>query len=199
MTIKICGITRLEDALAAADLGVHALGFVLWTKSPRAIAVGALSPMLAKVPPFVTAVGVFVDPTGEEIVAARDAGIQVAQVHGTVPALPDGLRLLPAVTLGADDGALDPEVAGNGPVLVDAHDPIKRGGTGRTVDWRRARVVARRRPIILAGGLTPANVGTAIREVRPLGVDVSTGVEREAGLKDYDKLAAFVAAVKAQA
>jgi len=199
MTIKICGITQVEDALAAAAMGVHALGFVLWAKSPRAITVAALAPILAKVPPLVTTVGVFVDPTEREIVVARDAGIQVAQVHGAVPPLPAGMRLLRALTLGPGDGTLSSEVTGETPVLVDAHDPVKRGGTGCTVDWGRARLVARKRSIILAGGLTPENVGAAIQTVRPDGVDVSSGVERAPGRKDHDKLAAFVAAVRAHA
>lgn len=199
VAIKICGITRLEDALAAASLGVQALGFVLWAKSPRATTAGAIGPILAALPPFVTPVGVFVDPTAEEVGRAREAGIQVAQVHGAVPALPAGMRLLRAVSLGVEDGAIDPEVPGTGAVLVDAHDAVRRGGTGRTVNWSRVRLVAAGRPVILAGGLTPENVGAAIVEARPYAVDVASGVERAPGLKDHDRLAAFVVAVRAHA
>jgi len=199
VAIKICGITRLEDALAAASLGVQALGFVLWAKSPRATTADAIGPILAALPPFVTPVGVFVDPTAEEVGRAREAGIQVAQVHGAVPALPAGMRLLRAVSLGVEDGAIDPEVPGTDAVLVDAHDPVRRGGTGQTVSWSRVRLVAAGRPVILAGGLTPENVGAAIVVARPYAVDVASGVERAPGLKDHDRLAAFVVAVRAHA
>ena len=199
VAIKICGITRLEDALAAASLGVQALGFVLWAKSPRATTAEAIGRIVAALPPFVTPVGVFVDPTAEEVSRAREAGIQVAQVHGAVPALPVGMRLLRAVSLGVEDGVIDPEVPGTDAVLVDAHDAVRRGGTGRTVNWSRVRLVAARRPVILAGGLTPENVGAAIVEARPYAVDVASGVERAPGLKDHDRLAAFVVAVRAHA
>jgi phosphoribosylanthranilate isomerase len=133
------------------------------------------------------------------VALARDAGLQVAQVHGVIPVLPAGMRLLPAVALGEFAGTLKPEVPGTGAVLVDAHDPVRRGGTGTVVDWSRVRLVAALRPVILAGGLTPANVATAIFEARPYAVDVSSGVERSPGVKDHHKLAAFVAAVRADA
>jgi phosphoribosylanthranilate isomerase len=197
--IKICGITRLDDALAAAALGVDALGFVLWAASPRATTAAAIGPIVDALPPFVTTVGVFVDPSADDVARARDAGLQVAQVHGVIPALPTGMRLLPAVSLGGGPGTVNPAVPGAGAVLVDAHDPVRRGGTGQIVDWSRVRLVSALRPVILAGGLTPENVGTAIREARPTAVDVSSGVERVPGLKDHDKLAAFVAAVRAEA
>ena len=141
---------------------MQALGFVLWARSPRATTADAIGPILAALPPFVTPVGVFVDPTAEEVDRAREAGIQVAQIHGAVPALPAGMRLLRAVSLGVEDGAIDPEVPGTDAVLVDAHDTVRRGGTGQTVNWSRVRLVAAGRPVILAGGLTPENVGAAI-------------------------------------
>jgi phosphoribosylanthranilate isomerase len=197
MMIKVCGITRLEDARAAAALGVDALGFVLWPGSPRAVSADAVRSILEVLPPFVTPVGVFVDPTDAEVRIARDAGIGVAQIHGAVPTLPPGLRLLRAVSLGAGDGTVTPHVPGVGAVLVDAHDPVLRGGTGRTVDWSRVKHVSAQRPVILAGGLTADNVGAAIEQATPHGVDVSSGVERAPGIKDHDKLAAFVAAVRA--
>ncbi len=185
--------------MAAAALGVQALGFVLWARSPRATTTAAVRPIVAALPPFITPVGVFVDPSAEEVAQARDAGIQVAQVHGVVPALPSGMRLLPAVALGETAGTLIPDVSGTGAVLVDAYDPVRRGGTGQTVDWSRVRLIAAVRPVILAGGLTPDNVAAAIHEARPYAVDVSSGVERAPGLKDHDRLAAFVAAVRADA
>jgi phosphoribosylanthranilate isomerase len=199
MMIKVCGITRPEDAHAAASLEVNALGFVLWPQSPRAITLEAVRSLVATLPPFLVRVGVFVDPAPDEIERARDAGIQVAQVHGTAPVLPPGISLLQAAHLASDGEGLVPAVPGTSPVLVDAVDPVRRGGTGRTVVWMRVRVVAGARPVVLAGGLTAENVAAAIREARPYGVDVSSGVERSPGVKDHDKLAAFVAAVRTAA
>ncbi|MDH4065866.1 MAG: phosphoribosylanthranilate isomerase [Acidobacteriota bacterium] len=197
--IKICGITRLEDALLATRLGVHALGFVLWAGSPRAVGLSAVKAMLGRLPPLVTPVGVFVDPSEAEILEARAAGIHVAQVHGRAPALPPGMPLIQATHLSAGEGDVSPDAPCAAALLLDAHDPVLQGGTGRTIDWARARTVAARRPVILAGGLTPGNVGAAIAAVGPLGVDVSSGVEQSPGAKNPDKLAAFVAAVRAQA
>lgn len=199
MRIKVCGITRSEDAHRAAELGVDALGFVLWPHSPRAIALDTARAIIASLPPLVTPVGVFVDPSTEEIARARDAGLQVAQVHGSAPTVPPGMPLLQAVHLAVDGVGIMPAVPDGVPVLVDAHDPARRGGTGRTVDWAHVRRIAAGRPVVLAGGLTAGNVATAIRLARPYGVDVSSGVEQEPGVKDHDKLAAFVAAVRAEA
>lgn len=199
MLIKICGITRTEDALAAARLGVNALGFVLWPGSPRAVSLEAVRSILAVVAPLVTPVGIFVDPTAQAAAEAYAAGIQVAQVHGQPPVLPQGMRLIRAASLAGDGDRLRPEVPEPVTVLLDAHDPVRHGGTGQAIDWTRARTIAARRPVILAGGLTPANVGEAIDAVRPVGVDVSSGVEQSPGVKDLQKLAAFVAAVRAHA
>lgn len=199
MTIKVCGITRVDDAKAAADLGVHALGFVFWPDSPRAVAPALAEAIIRALPPFITPVGVFVDPTAAWVATCREAGIQVAQVVGNVPALPAGMALLRAVTLAADGIGIVPQVPGHGPVLVDAHDPVRRGGTGQIIDWHAVARVARQRPVILAGGLRSDNVGDAITIAQPAGVDVSSGVERAPGVKDHAKLAAFVAAVRAMA
>jgi phosphoribosylanthranilate isomerase len=199
MTIKVCGITRIADARAAADLGVHAVGFVFWPGSPRAVTPAQARDIVRALPPFVTPVGVFVDPAAELVAECRDAGIQVAQVVGEVPVLPPGMALLRAVTLSANGRGITPEVPGDGPVLVDAHDPVRRGGTGQTVDWQEVSRLARERPVILAGGLNPENVGDAIRLAGPAGVDVSSGVEQAPGVKDHRRLAAFVAAVRAVA
>jgi phosphoribosylanthranilate isomerase len=106
------------------------------------------------------------------------------------------MRLLRAVTLSADGTDITPDVEGHGAVLVDAHDPVRRGGTGTTIDWQAVAPIAARRPVILAGGLKPENVGEAISLARPAGVDVSSGVETAPGIKDPDRMAAFVAAVR---
>jgi phosphoribosylanthranilate isomerase len=196
VTIKICGITRLDDARCAAEAGVHALGFVFWPASPRSITPDRAAVIIEALPPFVTPVGVFVDPTADLVEQCRDTGIQVAQIVGGVPQVPRGMRVLRAVSLAPDGAGITPDVPGDGPVLVDAHDPVRRGGTGTTIDWGAIARLARRRPVILAGGLKPDNVAEAIRLARPAGVDVSSGVEVAPGIKDPDKIAAFVAAVR---
>jgi phosphoribosylanthranilate isomerase len=193
------GTPRAPPPEAAVALGVHALGFVFWPSSPRGTTVEHAADIIRELPPFVTPVGIFVDPTPDELLRARDVGgIRLAQVHGSAPpAPPPGLAILQAVHLTGHDGHVVPEVKEGAPVLVDAFDPHARGGTGRTIDWSKAAVVARSRHVILAGGLNAGNVADAIRTVRPYGVDVSSGVEHSPGIKDSEKLAAFVAAVKA--
>lgn len=196
MTIKICGITRVEDARVAAGLGVHALGFVLWPGSPRAVTPGRAGAIIDALPPFIVPVGVFVDPDAALLRECRDAGVQVAQIVGAVPDVPTGMRVLRVVTLAPGDGGIWPDVPGDAPILVDAHDPERRGGTGRTIDWPAVAPIAARRPVILAGGLRPDNVAAAIALARPAGVDVSSGVETAPGVKDHERMAAFVAAVR---
>lgn len=190
--VKICGITRLEDASAAAEWGASYLGFVLWPNSPRAATLEIVRRVVPELPAHVTPVGVFVNPSVEEINAAADAGIRLAQVHASNGNALAGARvpILPAVHLAANgiEPSVDDEL-----VLLDAHDPVKHGGTGKTVDWPRAAIVARSRRVILAGGLTPENVAQAIREVRPFAVDVASGVEASPGVKDHNKLKAFIA------
>jgi phosphoribosylanthranilate isomerase len=199
MRIKICGITRVDDARAATALGVDALGFVFWAQSPRAVSIEQARAIIETLPPFVTPVGVFVDPSTDLVRTCRDAGIHVAQIVGEVPALPPGVALLRAVTLAPDGQGLSPEVPGRAPVLIDAQDPVRRGGTGQSVEWGAVTRIARERPVVLAGGLRADNVASAIVLARPAGVDVSSGVERAPGIKDHDKLAAFVAAVRSAA
>lgn len=198
--IKVCGITRLEDAETAVDLGVHALGFVLWRGSPRFVPLADVRRIVRALPPLVARIGVFVDPTAEDLrLSVDEGGITVAQIHGEVPSFPGGpspVPILRAVHLGTDKlDAIVPPVLDR-TVLLDAHDPVRHGGTGTTIDWARAGAVARSRRVVLAGGLTPANVGDAIRAVRPYAVDVSSGVEARPGVKDHDLLRRFVAAAK---
>lgn len=189
--VKICGITRAEDAAAAAQWGASYLGFVLWPNSPRATMLGVVKGLAPTLPAGVTVVGVFVNPSVDEINAAADAGIALAQVHGTDggPLLGARVPIVRAVHLSGDgiEPAVDDEL-----VVLDAHDPVKHGGTGKTVDWPRAAVIARERRVILAGGLTPQNVADAIRVVRPFAVDVASGVESTPGVKDLNKLKLFL-------
>jgi phosphoribosylanthranilate isomerase len=197
--IKICGITRVEDARAAVKLGVHALGFILWPGSPRSITPEDMQHIVLELPPLVTPVGVFVSPGAADVRRAVDGGIRVAQIHGTVPEWGGHApgTILRAVRLGKHgDVDLDPPVEGSSAVLLDAHDDVLHGGTGKTVDWERAAAVARTRPVILAGGLTAANVAEAIHRVRPYGVDVASGVEERPGVKSHLRLRHFVDAVR---
>ena len=197
--IKICGITRHEDADAAVNLGVHALGFVLWAGSPRSVSLDQMAQVVSELPPLITPVGVFVSPTADDVRRAVEHGIRVAQIHGDEPAW--GGRppatILRAVRLGKTAATgLDPEIPGARTVLLDAHDDVLHGGTGKTVDWERAAEVARTRRVMLAGGLTAANVAEAIRIVQPHGVDVASGVEERPGIKSLLRLRHFVAAVR---
>ena len=193
--IKICGITREADAGLAVSLGANALGFVLWPKSPRHAEFARVKAITATLPPFVTPVGVFVDPTADEIARAAQSGVRLAQIHGRVP-VGCTLPVLRALHLGDNPDGLDAEVGPLETILLDAHDPVLQGGTGRTVDFARAASVAARRRVVLAGGLTPANVREAIGTVRPYAVDVASGIEAEPGMKDPAKLRAFIEAVK---
>ncbi|HET8724144.1 MAG TPA: phosphoribosylanthranilate isomerase [Anaeromyxobacteraceae bacterium] len=197
--VKICGITRLEDALAAARLGADALGFNFWPRSSRFVAPDDARAIVAALPPFVTAVGVFVDQPEEELraVAAR-TGIQVFQLHGDEPPSLCARLPLPVVKAIPADRALDRALLSSYPVrafLLDTPSP-DRGGTGRTFDWSLAAGVAEVAPVILAGGLRPENVAEAIRAVRPWAVDVASGVESSPGVKDPGRMSLFLHAVR---
>jgi phosphoribosylanthranilate isomerase len=195
MFVKICGITRPIDAQNAVRLGATALGFVFWPESPRAVAPERVAEIVATVPTPVMTVGVFVN---EELDVVRrivaSTGIGVVQLHGDES--PDYAAALEvpvfrSVTLAAFEAASRawPEQT---TFLLDAADPVRRGGTGRTLDWSRAAAAARRSRVILAGGLTPANVADAIAVVQPFGVDVSSGVEEAPGVKDGEKVKRFL-------
>lgn len=200
MFVKICGITRLEDARQALDSGATALGFVLWPKSPRYVAPERVRAIVDGLPAGTTTVGVFVDEAAADIRRAAEAsGISAVQLNDESDA--EAMRsvdrpVLKAVTL-ANVERLASRWPLDVPLLLDAHDPVRRGGTGMTVDWDRAADIARRRRLILAGGLTPRNVAEAIERVRPFGVDVSSGVEAAPGVKDPWKVADFVAQARA--
>lgn len=197
MLVKICGITRLEDAHAAVDAGARALGFVFWPESPRFIDPYRARAIVATLPPFVTAVGLFVNQSVEYVTGVASlVRLGAVQLHGDESvAFAQAIRnpVIKALTLG-DRMETWPARA---TVLLDAHDPSQRGGTGRTIDWTAAAVVAAARPILLAGGLTPHNVAEAVACVRPFGIDVSSGVERSPGVKDHDKIKALFEALHA--
>jgi phosphoribosylanthranilate isomerase len=197
MIVKICGITRLQDAQAAIAHGASAIGFVFWPASPRFIDPYRARQIAAALPPFVAAVGVFVNQSSTYIDGvASVVPLTVIQLHGDEsPAFAESLSrpVLKAVT-GLDAGA-----AAAWPdrvmLLVDAHDPVRRGGTGEKADWRLAASLAQKRHVFLAGGLTPDNIAGAVAEVRPFGVDVSSGVESSPGVKDPRRIAALFNAI----
>ena len=199
--IKICGITRAEDASLAAKLGAHAVGFILWPASPRYVDLASVARIVAALPPLVSAVGVFVNPSADVVSrAVAEGGITLAQIHGSIPEWAGGrspVRILQVVRLGSDDRVeFEPAVSGGVPVLIDAQHDTLHGGTGKTVDWNRAAAIARQRTVVLAGGLTSFNVGEAIKLVRPYAVDVASGVEASPGVKDHLRLREFVEAVR---
>jgi phosphoribosylanthranilate isomerase len=197
--VKICGITRLEDAAAAVTCGADALGFVFWPRSPRCIDPHRARAIVSSLPPFVTPVGVFVDQPAEEInriaSAARLAAIQLHGHESPDFARSLDLPVVKAIAVGSSDASTVDAWPANVVVLLDVHDPIRRGGTGQTVDWAAAAEIARRRRTILAGGLTAENVGEAIARVGPYGIDVSSGVETSPGIKDHGRLKALFEAV----
>ncbi len=199
---KICGITRPEDALAAVASGADALGFVFWAPSPRAVTPAQAAAIIAALPPFVTAVGLFVDADDATIGAARGAGCHLLQFHGNEsPAdcarhgLPwmKAIRVRPGVDLHA--AARDYGAAGACALLLDAWVEGVPGGTGARFDWSLIPHDLPL-PVVLAGGLAPDNVGDAIRAVRPWAVDVSGGVEAGKGIKDHARVAAFIEGVR---
>jgi phosphoribosylanthranilate isomerase len=195
MLVKICGITRVEDADAAVAAGARALGFVFWPESPRYIDPYRARAVIATLPPFVTPVGLFVNQPLEYIRGVASlARLGAVQLHGDESvAFAEAIRnpVIKALTL--RDRFNDWPTRAR--VLLDAHDPAQRGGTGRPIDWDAAAIVAAARPILLAGGLTPDNVTEAVARVRPFGIDVSSGVERSPGIKDHGKIAALFEAL----
>jgi phosphoribosylanthranilate isomerase len=200
MLIKICGIKRADDARAAVEEGASAIGIIFWPGSPRVATLAEAETVVAAVPAGVMTVGVFVDPTRVELdtVMAR-VPLAAVQLHGNEsPAFVDSLpwQVIKALSV-PDAGPLPDLTPWTGVrVLIDAHDPVRRGGTGRLVDWARAAALAATRPVILAGGLRPDTVGEAIARVRPSGIDVSSGVEASPGVKDRAKLRALFSAVR---
>lgn len=202
--VKICGITNLEDAAAAVEAGADALGFVFHPKSPRYILPALAKQIIMGLPPLVIAVGVFVDEE-QQIVRSLmdDCGLELAQLHGHESAAychELGRPVLKALRVKDRSSFLAlAEFQGRAGVrgfVLDAFSDQAYGGTGLVIDWQLAAEVARAANILLAGGLTPDNVAKAIQSVQPYGVDVSSGVEREPGKKDHEKVRAFIRAVR---
>jgi phosphoribosylanthranilate isomerase len=198
--VKICGITSVKDALTAAQHGTDAIGLVFYAKSPRNVSIAQAAEIVAKLPAFVSAVGLFVDAAPEEIraVLAR-VKLDLLQFHGDEA--PEECRqyslpYMKAVRVQADTNLLQyaADYGDAKALLLDAYTEGVVGGTGQTFDWN---LIPENLPknIVLAGGLNASNVGLAIRQVRPYAVDVSGGVEITKGIKDADKIAAFMRGV----
>jgi phosphoribosylanthranilate isomerase len=199
--VKICGIARIEDALAAARCGAHAIGLVFYRRSPRYVAPSLAREIIHALPPFVTPVGLFVDAPAQEV---RDvlaaAPVALVQFHGAESPTfcrHFGLPYMKAVRVrpGADLLQYAHDFHDAKALLLDAFVDGTHGGTGRSFDWSLIpRTLAL--PIVLSGGLDAGNVTGAIRQVRPWGVDVSSGVETSPGIKDAAKIAAFMSGVR---
>ncbi|MBI3995771.1 MAG: phosphoribosylanthranilate isomerase [Nitrospirae bacterium] len=200
MRVKICGIMNVHDALAAADYGADAVGFVLYKSSPRYIDARAVRNIIAQLPPFVTTVGVFADADEKEMLSTvEECGLDLIQLQGDEPA--DlcrrlGVRVIKAIRI-RDKFSLNRMIPYKVRAFVlDTYREGQLGGTGETFDWSLAVDAKKFGKIILAGGLTPENVGPAIARVRPYGVDVSSGVEERIGKKDHSKIKRFIEAAK---
>ncbi|CBL45210.1 N-(5\'phosphoribosyl)anthranilate isomerase [gamma proteobacterium HdN1] len=199
--VKICGITRLQDALDAAELGADALGFVFYEPSPRNIEIAQAAAIIAQLPPFVCSVGLFVNPSREWVNTVMAAvPLDLLQFHGdeTDQFCQQFSRPWIKAIRMADSLELDKEIRkyphARG-ILLDAYDPQRYGGTGHTFEWQRAQQ-ALSKPIIVAGGLTPQNVTTAITAAHPWAVDVSGGVEQAKGIKQRSLIEAFIQGAK---
>ena len=204
MHVKICGLTNVDDALAAVEAGADLLGFNFYPPSPRCISPQTCASIIAAVaagPRRVVTVGIFVNEAPERVQAILDeCGLDLAQLHGDespqVVAAFQG-RAFKGIRGAQGDPAPFAAVCSSAPMLlVDAYSPKLYGGTGQTADWQAARTLAVHYPILLAGGLTPDNVAEAVRQVRPWGVDTASGVEIAPGRKDHQKIRAFVEAAQ---
>lgn len=202
LRIKICGITNLEDALLATELGADALGFIFYPPSPRSVTPDAARAIIAQLPPLVTTVGVFVDEDAATVKElAAWVGLDWLQLHGQET--PEYCRSLERRLIKTfrvrDENSLAELAAYQGAAqafLLDTYKKGQAGGTGETFNWDLAREARKYGPIILAGGLTPANVAQAVAAARPQAVDVASGVEAFPGKKDPMKLTAFIKAVR---
>jgi phosphoribosylanthranilate isomerase len=199
--VKICGITSVGDAEAAVEAGADALGLMFYPGSPRHISMETAQTIERQLPAFIIRVGVFADPAPEDVFSAmHQCGLNLLQFHGhETPEFCQqfGIMTMKAFRIRGAQSLLEIPNYGTDAFLLDSYVPGKAGGTGETFNWDLAAEAAKfGKPIILAGGLTPQNVADAVRKARPFGVDVSSGVEQSPGKKDFEKMRAFIAAVR---
>jgi phosphoribosylanthranilate isomerase len=199
--IKICGITRVEDALTATRLGVDAIGLVFYPDSPRVVGIDTARRIAGMLPPFVTRVGLFVNATADEIIKVLQAvALDLLQFHGTEEPSECMRYSKPYIKAVRMSDVVDVQrearrYADASALLLDAYVKGKHGGTGETFNWSSIPVDVGK-PIILAGGLNAGNVANAIRQTLPYAVDVSGGVESGKGIKDTNKMAEFIREVR---
>lgn len=198
---KVCGMTNLKDALVAVEEGADAVGFIFYKKSPRSVTMKLVREIVLELPPFVDTVGVFVDEAADQINKIADyCNLDMIQLHGDEsPAFCKRMRRRVIKAFRVKDmqsvkTLSNFQVSG---FLLDTFSESLHGGTGKVFDWNLALPAKKFGPVIMAGGLTPNNVQQAIRQVRPYGVDVCSGVESEPGIKDHKKVRAFLKNAKA--
>jgi len=198
--IKICGITNIEDARAAYDLGADALGFIFYKDSKRYVAPGTVKDIISELPPFITKVGVFVKSDLNEILSIKEkTGIDIAQLHGDeTPEFCISIPFKVIKVIRVKDKSDLGQVAqySDQDILFDTYSDKEYGGTGESFNWEVLKDLSLSRNIILSGGLNPDNVLDAVKIVRPYAVDVSSGVESEPGKKDHKKIKQFIEAIK---
>ena len=207
--VKICGMTRIDDAQCAAAAGVDALGFIFYAKSPRHIEPEAARRIIAGLPPLVDAVGVFVNEEMARVEAVvRGCGLQYVQLHGAEP--PDycrelaaraGCRVLKAIRVGpaTTDAEVTPYRGAVCGFLLDTYQQEAVGGTGAVFDWALIDRLQLDRPFLLAGGLSVDNIAAALEQAQPFGVDANSGLERVPGIKDHDLIERFMTLVRSAA
>jgi len=200
--IKICGITNKLDALNAVRLNVDMLGFVFYKKSERCVEPGVVRDIANELPPFVAKVGVFVNEKRDRVLEiAEDASLDILQLHGDETPeycgdFKDVYKVIKAFRIKEKKDLKEINNYNVDFYMLDTYAAASRGGTGKAFDWKILEGFEFLRPVILSGGLNPKNVGKAVREVAPYGVDVSTGVEKAPGKKDADLMTKFVENVR---
>ena len=198
--IKICGMTNLKDALLAAESGADAVGFILYKESPRSISQKEVKEIVVQLPPFVETVGVFVNETSDKVNRiAEKCRLTTVQLHGEEsPAFCRRIKRRVVKSFRVKDANSLKGMSGYcvSGFLLDSYSDESRGGTGQIFDWNLALRAKKQGPVILAGGLNPYNVYTAIHRVKPYGVDVCSGVEKSPGTKDSTKINEFIKSVR---
>ena len=198
--VKICGTTSLKDAFLAVESGADAIGFIFYKMSPRSISQKEAKEIILQLPPFIETVGVFVNETSDKINRiAEQCKLNSIQLHGEEsPALCRRVKRKVIKAFRVKDADSLKSIASYdvSGFLLDSYNDGSKGGTGQVFDWNLALRVKKQGPVILAGGLNPYNVFTAIHRVKPYGVDVCSGVEKSPGIKDHEKIREFIKSVR---